>query len=148
VLNKVCLMGRLTRDPETRVTPSNVTVASFTLAVDRNFARQGEQRQTDFINIVTFSRTAEFVSKYFSKGQLVAVVGRIQSRSWEDQSGNKRYAVEVVAEECHFAEPKRDGSLSQNAPAADQAYGQPASIAPSDNDDFAPLFDDDDNLPF
>ena len=100
MLNKVILMGRLTRDPELRSTPNGVSVASFTLAVDRDFAKQGEERKTDFINIVAWRNTADFVSKYFTKGQLVAVSGKLQVRSWDDaQSGQKRYATDVVADE-------------------------------------------------
>ena len=101
-------MGRLTKDVEVRYTQTNNTmVASFPLAVNRRFAKEGEQ-QADFINIVAWSKTAEFVSKYFKKGQQVVVVGRLQIRSWEDEQGQKRYITEVVAEEAHFADSKRD----------------------------------------
>ena len=110
-MNKVILMGRLTRDPEVRYTQTNNTlVASFSLAVNRRFARQGEERQADFINIVAWNKTGEFCSKYFKKGQQVGVIGRIQTRSWDDEQGQKRYATEVIAEEVYFAEGKRDGS--------------------------------------
>ena len=110
-MNKVVLMGRLTRDPEVRYTQTNNTlVASFTLAVNRRFARQGEERQADFINIVAWSKTGEFCSKYFKKGQQIALVGRIQTRSWDDTEGKKRYATEVIAEEVYFAESKKDDS--------------------------------------
>ena len=109
-MNKVILMGRLTRDPEVRYTQTNNTlVASFSLAVNRRFARQGEERQADFINIVAWNKTGEFCSKYFKKGQQVGVIGRIQTRSWDDEQGQKRYATEVIAEEAYFAEGKRDG---------------------------------------
>lgn len=114
MLNKAILMGRLVADPELRRTPNNNSVTSFTLAVNRSFTRQGEQPQTDFIDIVAWGKTAEFVSRYFVKGQQVAVAGRIQTRMWEDKQGNKRKSVEVVAEEVHFAEPKRDNSQSRN----------------------------------
>ena len=111
MLNKVILMGRLTRDPELRSTPTGVNVVSFTLAVDRDFARQGEEKKTDFINIVAWRNTADFVAKYFSKGQLVAVSGKLQVRSWDDaQSGQKRYATDVVADEVFFAESKKTTS--------------------------------------
>ena len=111
-MNKVVLMGRLTRDPEVRYTQTNNTlVASFTLAVNRRFARQGEERQADFINIVAWSKTGEFCSKYFKKGQQVAVIGRIQTRTWDDEQGQKHYVTEVVAEEAYFAEGKRDGEM-------------------------------------
>ena len=110
-MNKVILMGRLTRDPEVRYTQTNNTlVASFSLAVNRRFARQGEERQADFINIVAWSKTGEFCSKYFKKGQQVAIVGRIQTRNWEDENKVKHYATEVVAEEAYFADSKRDGA--------------------------------------
>lgn len=107
-MNKVELLGRLTKDPEIRYTQTNNTmVASFTLAVNRRFAKEGEQ-QADFINCVAWNKTAEFVSKYFKKGQQVAVVGRIQTRNWEDDNGQKHYATEVIAEEVYFADTKKD----------------------------------------
>ena len=110
-MNKVILMGRLTRDPEVRYTQTNNTlVASFSLAVNRRFVRQGEERQADFINIVAWSKLGEFCSKYFKKGQQVAVTGRLQTRTWDDEQGNKRYITEVVAEEAYFADSKRDGT--------------------------------------
>lgn len=129
MLNKAILMGRLTRDPEMRYTQSNIPVTSFTLAVDRGYSRNNDsgQQNTDFINIVAWRNTAEFVSKWFRKGQLVAVSGRIQARNWKDRDGNNRTSVEVVADECFFAESKRDGS----------AAGNPMSAAaPMDNSDF------------
>ena len=108
MLNKAILMGRLTRDPELKHTQSNIPVVTL-LAVDRGFGRNQETQQqtTDFINIVAWRNTAEFVSKYFRKGQLVAVSGRIQVRNWKDRDDNNRVSVEVVADECYFAEPKR-----------------------------------------
>ena len=112
-MNKVVLMGRLTRDPEVRYTKTNNTmVASFSLAVNRRFAAAGEERQADFINIVAWSKTGEFCSKYFKKGQQVGIIGRIQTRTWDDENGQKRYATEVVAEEAYFADSKRDGDTS------------------------------------
>ena len=112
-MNKVVLMGRLTRDPEVRYTQTNNTmVATFSLAVNRRFVRQGEERQADFINIVAWSKTAEFVSKYFKKGQQVGVIGRIQTRTWDDDQGQKHYVTEVVAEETYFADSRRDGDAS------------------------------------
>ena len=111
-MNKVILMGRLTRDPEVRYTQTNNTlVASFSLAVNRRFVRQGEERQADFINIVAWSKLGEFCSKYFKKGQQVAVTGRLQTRTWDDEQGQKRYITEVVAEEAYFADSKRDGAV-------------------------------------
>ncbi len=107
MLNKVILMGRLTADPDVRSTPSGVSVTTFSLAVDRGYAKQGEEKQTDFISIVCWRSTADFVGKYFSKGQLVAVEGAIRTRNYTDQSGTKRYITEVVANEVFFAEGKK-----------------------------------------
>lgn len=104
MLNKAILMGRLTADPELKHTQNNIPVTSFTLAVDRTF---GKEKQTDFLDIVAWRNTAEFVSKWFSKGMLVAVSGRMQTRIWEDKQGNKRKTTEVVADEVFFAEGKR-----------------------------------------
>ena len=110
-MNKVILMGRLTRDPEVRYTQTNNTlVASFSLAVNRRFVRPGEERQADFINIVAWSKLGEFCSKYFKKGQQVAIIGRIQTRTWDDEQGQKRYITEVIAEEAYFADSKKEGS--------------------------------------
>ena len=107
-MNKTILMGRLTRDPEVRYTQTNNTmVASFTLAVNRRFAKEGEQ-QADFINIVAWSKTAEFCSKYFKKGQHVGIIGRIQTRSYDNQEGKRVYVTEVIAEEVYFADSKKD----------------------------------------
>ena len=132
MINKAILMGRLTRDPEVRYSASGVAVARFTLAVDRRFVKQGEQRQADFINIVAFRQTAEFVGKYFVKGQLVAVVGSIQTRSWDGEDGQKRYATEVIANEVHFCGDKRDSEKQESKP---------------QEDDFIPV-EDDGSLPF
>ena len=115
-MNKVILMGRLTRDPEVRYTQTNNTlVATFSLAVNRRFVRQGEERQADFINIVAWGKLGEFYSKYYKKGQPVATTGRIQTRTWDDDQGQKHYVTEVVAEEAYFADSKRDSdSTSTN----------------------------------
>ena len=118
-MNKVILMGRLTRDPEVRYTQTNNTlVASFSLAVNRRFARQGEERQADFINIIAWSKLGEFCSKYFKKGQQVCINGRIQTRTCDDDQGVKHYVTEVVAEEAYFADSKREseagGSTFEN----------------------------------
>ena len=110
-MNKVILMGRLTRDPEVRYTQTNNTlVASFSLAVNRRFVRQGEERQADFINIVAWSKLGEFCSKYFKKGQQVGIIGRLQTRTWDDDQGVKHYVTEVVAEEAYFADSRREGN--------------------------------------
>lgn len=113
-MNKAILLGRLTKDPEVRYTQTNTLVASFSLAVNRRFVRQGEERQADFINIVAWSKLGEFCSKYFKKGQQVAVVGRIQTRTWNDDNGVKHYATEVVAEEAYFADSKRNEESSNS----------------------------------
>jgi single-strand DNA-binding protein len=105
MLNNITLMGRLTRDPELRHTPNGVPVASFSIAVDRPFKESGE-RQTDFIDVVAWRNTAEFVTKYFTKGQLCALTGRLQIRGWTDKDGNKRRTAEVVADRIYYAGPK------------------------------------------
>lgn len=117
MLNQISLMGRLTRDPELRRTGSGTPVASLTLAVERDFSAEGE-KQTDFIDVVVWRSAAEFVSKYFTKGRMAAVSGRLQIRNWTDKEGGKRKAAEVVAERVYFADSKRDTeSASANAPA-------------------------------
>ena len=140
-MNKVILMGRLTKDPETRYTQStNTQVTSFTLAVNRRFVKDGEERQADFINIVAWNKTAEFCSKYFKKGQQVGVIGRLQVRNWEDEQGQKHYVTEVVAEEAYFADSKRDGADASNF---ENTFG--SNVANS-----SPEFEvtSDDDLPF
>ena len=107
MLNKIILMGRLTRDPELRQTQSGTKVASFSLAVDRDYAAQGGERETDFIDCVAWRGTAEFAAKYFTKGQMAAVEGRLQVRDWTDKDGNKRRSYEVIVETLHFAGSKR-----------------------------------------
>ena len=140
-MNKVVLMGRLTKDPEVRYTKTNNTmVASFSLAVNRRFAAAGEERQADFINIVAWSKTGEFCSKYFKKGQQVGIIGRIQTRTWDDENGQKRYATEVVAEEAYFADSKRDGEGSSNF---ENTFG----TTMSNNTEFQ-VDSSDDDLPF
>ena len=140
-MNKVILMGRLTRDPEVRYTQTNNTlVASFSLAVNRRFVRQGEERQADFINIVAWSKTGEFCSKYFKKGQQVGIIGRIQTRTWDDDQGQKHYVTEVVAEEAYFADSKRDDGASV---AFENTFG---NTMPGADSDFEVSSSDD--LPF
>ena len=136
-MNKVILMGRLTRDPEVRYTQTNNTlVASFSLAVNRRFARQGEERQADFINVVAWSKTGEFVSKYFKKGQQVAVIGRLQTRNWDDEQGQKHYITEVVAEETYFADSKRDGAADMASSfGSDDDVAADSEFAVSSGDD-------------
>lgn len=140
MLNVVALMGRLVADPELKHTPNDVPVCSFTIAVDRSYVKSGTERQADFIDIVAWRGTAEFVAKYFRKGQLIAVQGAIQTRSYTDKDNNKRKAFEIVADNVHFAESKKD---NQNA---DIERG-PEPQHTSDTGDFEEIPTDDD-LPF
>ena len=158
MLNHIVIMGRLTRDPELRRTGSGVAVASFSLAVDRDFGKnENGERETDFIDCVAWRQTGEFVSKYFTKGRMAVVSGRLQIRSWTDKEGNKRRTAEVVADNVYFGDSKRDdqggSSYSGNsygnygsAPAAPAYGGYSAPSAPAS--DFAMLDDDDAQLPF
>ena len=141
MLNRAIIMGRLTDNPELRHTSSNVPVTSFTLAVERNFA-SGDERMTDFLDVVAWRNTAEFVAKYFAKGQLVCVEGSIQVRSYTDRDGNKRRAWEIVCDHAYFAEGKRDG-----APRAASAAPAPAVNTAGDAS-FSELEDESDDLPF
>ena len=137
-MNKVILMGRLTKDPEVRYTQNtNTLVASFSLAVNRRFAKQGEERQADFINVVAWSKTGEFCSKYFKKGQQVGIIGRIQTRNWEDENKQKHYITEVVAEEAYFADSKREQG---------ESFANTFGDSVSEASEFAVSSDDD--LPF
>ena len=165
MLNHITIMGRLTRDPELRRTGSGIAVASFTLAVDRDFSpKDGGERETDFIDCVAWRQTGEFVSKYFTKGRMAVVSGRLQIRNWNDKDGNKRRSAEVVADNVYFGDSKRDdqvgGSIGGNAyggsygggygapaPAAGGFGGYAAPSSPSASD-FAMLDDDDAQLPF
>lgn len=122
MLNHIVIMGRLTRAPELRKTQSGTPVASFTLACERDFAPQGEARGTDFIDIVAWRYTAEFVEKYFSKGQMAVVSGRLQIRNWEDKEGNKRRSAEILADHVYFGEAKRD-KTTQGEPQYDPQGG-------------------------
>ncbi len=136
MLNKIILMGRLTRDPELRYTQSQVPVASFSLAVDRDFKEQDGQKKTDFIDIVAWRNTAEFVSKYFTKGRMAVVEGRLQIRDWTDRNGGKRRSAEVIADNVYFGDSKRDegsapSSYGQPAYGAPGGYGQPHGQAPA-----------------
>ena len=119
MLNKIILMGRLTRDPELRNTENGTAVTSFTMAVDRDYRPQGGERETDFIDIVAWRGTAEFVSKYFSKGRMAVVEGRLQVRDWKDKDGAKRRSTEVVADNVYFCDSKRSESGTQEAPAGE-----------------------------
>ncbi len=137
-------MGRLTADPELRYTPNNIAVATFTLAVDRGYVKQGSERVSDFIRVVCWRATAEFVSKYFHKGQLVALQGSIQTRNYTTNAGEKRYAVEVLADKVFFAEPKRDNQRDQQSayhnpyPDYDQAGGAFMTPPPAPQPTYTP----------
>ena len=115
MLNRITIMGRLTRDPELRRTGSGIAVASFTIAVDRDFSsKDGGEKETDFIDCVAWRQTGEFVSKYFSKGRVAVVSGRLQIGSWEDNYGNKRRTAEVVADNVYFGDSKKDSAVAPN----------------------------------
>ena len=151
-LNKVVLAGRMTADPELKQTPSGVSVLRFTLAVNRRFSRganggEGEQ-QTDFITLVAWRQTAEFISKYFRKGSALCVTGSIQTRSWQDQQGQKRYATDVVVDEAMFVDSRNESAGAQGNYVPD-AYNATPSF--SSNQGAAPNFEElntDDDLPF
>ena len=165
MLNRAIIMGRLTRDPELRHTPSNTPVVSFTVAVDRGRKTEG-QPTADFIDCVAWNRQAEFVQQWFNKGAMIIVSGRIQTRNWEDRNGNKRVSVEIVADEINFGETKRsrDSYQQQNgyqqggygaprndgysAPAQSYSAPVPSYDLPSDDSDFSELSDDDGEVPF
>ena len=162
MLNHITIMGRLTRDPELRRTGSGVAVASFTIAVDRDFGKnENGEKETDFIDCVAWRQTGEFVSKYFTKGRMAVVSGRLQIRNWTDKEGNKRRTAEVVADNVYFGESRRsaDSNASYggntyggnsfggyNAPAP--SYGGYSAPAANPASDFAMLDDDDAQLPF
>ena len=151
MLNKIVLMGRLTRDPELRRTTSGTPVTSFSLAVDRDFKSQNGDKETDFIDIVAWRQTAEFVSKYFTKGRMAVVEGRLQIRDWTDREGGKRRSAEVIADNVYFGDSKRDGADNYGAA---PSYTAPASAggrsaAPADgHSDFAEIGEEDGELPF
>ena len=147
MLNRVVLMGRLTRDPELRRTQSGTAVASFSLAVDRDFKSRSGEKETDFIDIVAWRNTAEFVSKYFAKGRMAVVEGRLQIREWKDRDGNNRRTAEVVADNVYFGDSKRDGQSGGDY--APPAYGSPVgSYTAPMGGGFAELEEDGGELPF
>ncbi len=133
MINKVILMGRLTRDPEMRHTNSGTPVTTFSIAIDNGY---GDNKRTDFVNCLAWNKTAEFVTKYFTKGKMIIVIGRITTRSWETQDGKRAYATEVVAKEVSFGETKSSQQTATQQPMQD------------DDDDFTPLDEEDDDLPF
>lgn len=154
MLNSCIMMGRLTADPELRHTPNNAAVTSFTIAVDRSYSKAGTERQTDFFDVAAWNKTAEFISRYFRKGQLIAIQGRVETNSYEDKNGNKRKTYKIVAENVHFAEPKRNDygehngfSTTQGMQAApsesNPVYGQQTDLR-----SYNAEVDSDDDLPF
>jgi single-strand DNA-binding protein len=141
-MNKAMLMGRLTKDPEVRYTTTNNTaICSFSLAINRRFSKPGEEKQADFINIVAWDKHGEFCGKYFKKGQQVVVIGRIQTRNWDDDKGVRHYATEVVSEEAYFADGKRDSESSSPRTSESSDSNKPAS-------GFFPVDNGEDELPF
>lgn len=152
MLNVVAIMGRLVADPELRTTPAGYSVCSFRIACDRSYVQQGQERQADFIDIVAWRQQADFVSKYFQKGSMIAVEGSLQTRQYQDKQGSKRTAVEVVANNISFAGAKRQDSQSapsyeqQTASHVEQAKAQ-TGFAQGSADDFA-VINDNDDLPF
>ena len=164
MLNHIVIMGRLTRDPELRTTQSGVSVTSFTVAVDRDFGgRDGGERQTDFVDCVAWRQTGEFVSKYFHKGSMIVVSGRLQSRKWQDREGNKRVNWEINADNVYFGESRRDsdsgrsdnyGSNYSNSYSSNSqssyggGYDAGRSGAPANANTFVELDDGDGELPF
>jgi len=143
MLNKVILMGRLVADPELKRTPNDVAVCSFRLAVDRPM-RSGGEKQTDFIDIVSWRNNAEFVSRWMHKGTMAIVCGSLQSRKWTDRNGQNRVSWEVVADEVRFGESKKD---AQSRPSFGDSFSQPFDL-PDDGSQFSEIEDDDDKLPF
>ncbi len=149
MLNHITIMGRLTRDPELRRTGSGIAVASFTVAVDRDFGKnENGEKETDFIDCVAWRQTGEFVSKYFTKGRMAVVSGRLQIRSWTDKDGNKRRTAEIVADNVYFGDSKRDGDTGSASFGSTYSAPSGSYSAPAPASDFAMLDDDDAQLPF
>ena len=166
MLNRVVIMGRLVADPELRYTPSNVPVCTLRVAVDRKFVRQGEERETDFFDVVTWRQTAEFVAKYFTKGRMIAVDGHLQTRKWKDKMDQNRISVDIVADDVSFCGDKATGDVRREdtryseppmygaepqysapaAPAASAAPARSSKLPPIS--DFSELVEDDDRVPF
>lgn len=145
MLNKVIIMGRLTRDPEIKKVNGDVSVCSFSVACDRDIVnKQSNERETDFFDVTAWRSTADFVGKYFSKGRMIVVVGRLQKRNYTDKDGNKRSAVDIIAENVYFGDSKKDSEASDNTSTATTGYTAPAS----QNSGFAEIGDDDGELPF
>ncbi len=148
MLNIAVIMGRLTADPELKHTPNGIAVNTFTVAVDRGYAKPGTEKQTDFINVVAWRNTAEFVSKFFKKGDMIAVNGSIQVRNYTDNNGVKRYVTEIIADNVNFTGSKKSDNNNSGYPAPPPVYNEPATTYSSGNDeDFREIVGDDD-LPF
>ena len=150
MLNKIILMGRLTRDPELRRTQSGTAVTSFSIACDRDFKSQSGEKETDFIDIVAWRSTAEFVSKYFTKGRMAVVEGRLQIRDWTDREGGKRRSAEVVADNVYFGDSKRDsgGEYGGSSYGAPPSSGQAPASGSGGGSEFAEIGEEDGELPF
>ena len=149
MLNKIFLMGRLTRDPELKRTQSGTAVTSFSLAVDRDFKSRNGDKETDFIDVVAWRNTAEFVSKHFTKGRMAVVEGRLQIRDYTDRDGNKRRTAEVIADNVYFGDSKKEGGggASYSAPAGN-SYAAPAGGYNRSHSDFVEIGEEDGDLPF
>lgn len=148
MLNNVVIMGRLTADPELRQTASGIEVTSFCVAVDRGYVRQGEERQADFINCVAWRQSAKFITSYFHKGSMIAITGSLQTRNYEDKSGAKRTATEVVVDSASFCGSKSETGSASRSVSEDPTFNAPApSYSTGDTSDFEELTGDDD-LPF
>ena len=147
MLNVAVLMGRLVADPELKHTPNDIPVTSFTIAVNRKFAKSGEERQADFIDIVAWRSTAEFVSKYFKKGQMISIEGSIQTRTYQDKDGNKRKAFEVVANNVYFTESKKAADSTVSEEKLPEKNIDFSAYSSGKDDDFQTI-DSDEDLPF
>lgn len=147
MLNKAIIMGRLTAEPELKHTQNNIAVLSFTVAVDRSFARDGK-RETDFLDVVAWRSTAEFISKYFRKGQMIAISGSIQTRMWEDKDGKKRKSVEIVADEASFTGSKAESAASGREDYAPEPSDYDAPLPAAEGSDFQEVSEGDPELPF
>lgn len=151
MLNVIAVMGRLVADPELRKTNSGISTTTFTIACDRSYAKAGTERQTDFLDIVAWRGSAEFVAKYFRKGQMIAVNGSLQTRTYEDKEGRKRKVFEIIADNIHFAESKGSsgggGGQAYSQTPARMAEPEPAAYSAGEPEDFA-VIDDSEDLPF
>lgn len=146
MLNRTIIMGRLTRDPELRRTGSGIAVTSFSIAVDRDYTPQGQEKETDFFDCVAWRQTGEFIAKYFTKGRMITVDGKLQTRSWTDKDGNKRKTVEIVADNAYFGDSKPQGGNQGGYAAPAPGHGAPTGNY--GGSDWAMLDDDDAQLPY